>query len=179
MRAIGDIFDRFLDIAAYIAMFMISIAMLAVCAEVVFRYFSGESLTWVVDICSIFLLYVTFLGAAWLLRIDGHVNVDIVTSRLKPHVRYILDICVTIFSAIVFSVITWYGARFTIAQFKSGYYMPTPLETPQWIVVIIVPLGSLLLFIQLLRRLRNYQHNKLEILAKGYHGMDINNKPGI
>jgi len=174
----GRVFDRVLEIAATIAMSMIMFAMLAVCMEVTVRYFTGKSLTWVEDISSMLLLYITFLGAAWLLRIDGHVKVDLVTNRLSPRYQLFFNLFTSVVSAIAFLVIVWYGAEFTFIQFRSGYYMPTPLETPQWVVVIIIPAGCMLLFIQLLRNIRSLLKMRALESAED-QGIDLSKKLNI
>jgi len=175
MKKTEAAFDRVLQTAAIIAMSMIMFAVLAVCVEVTIRYFTGKSLTWVEDVSAMLLVYITFLGAAWLLRIDGHVRVDTVTNRLSPRYQFFFDLFTSVVSAIAFLVIVWYGAEFTLVQFRSGYYMPTPLETPQWVVVVIIPVGCALLLIQLLRKIRDLL-KKRGLEAKEDQDIDLSRK---
>lgn len=113
-------------------------------------------MTWVIDVCSILLVYFTFLAAAWLLKNDGHVMVDMVINVLKPKHRILLNIITSTLTSIIFIILVWYSLKSTWAHYVAGYWMPTPLETPKWLVMGIVPVGSFLLFIQSLRKTYGY-----------------------
>ena len=130
--------------------------MLAVGAEVVMRYFFNRPLLWVVEVTGLTLLYITFLVAAWVLRREQHVKMDMVLSRLSPRTQAILNIITSTLSAVIFLAITWYGAWATWEHFKAGYYTSTTMEIPYVYVLIIIPIGSLLLFIQFLRRIHGH-----------------------
>jgi TRAP-type C4-dicarboxylate transport system permease small subunit len=57
---------------------------LAICAEVLLRYGFTSPILWVVEPSEYALLWITFLGAAWVLRHGGHVRVDILLQYLSP-----------------------------------------------------------------------------------------------
>ncbi len=153
---VGHIFDRILDIAAALTMIMVIFIMLAVSTAVTMRYFGGGSLTWVVDVSSIILLHITFLGAAWLLRSDGHIKVDLVINRLNSRHQSFLNLSTSLIAVLIFAFITWYSAKSTWAYYLAGDYMPGLLQIPKWLVIDIIPIGSFLLFIQSLRRCYGY-----------------------
>jgi TRAP-type C4-dicarboxylate transport system permease small subunit len=120
----------------------------------------------VIDVSAILLLYMTFLAAAWLSRSEGHVIMDLVINRLNPRHRFFLNVSTSIVGAIIFAVLTWYGAKTTWVYYKMGYWMPTTLETPKFLVLAIIPIGSCLLFIQLLRRAYGYLNSKSSLLVE-------------
>ena len=151
-RRVTRFFDRILDTGAVFSAAMITFIMLAVCVEVAAREAFGEPLTWITDISSILLVYVTFLAVAWILRKDGHVKMEWLVNWLNPRQQYFLSIVTSIVCVIMCLVITWYGALTTWNFYRIGFYMPTSLETPKYIVLVIVPLGSLLLLIEFLRK---------------------------
>ena len=47
------------------------------------RYFLNRPLVWVLELTEYALLWVTFLGAAWLLRQGGHVQVDVIVDFMS------------------------------------------------------------------------------------------------
>ena len=51
--------------------------------KVVFRYGLGEGLIGIDQISATLLLYITFLGAAWVLRSEEHVTVDLLVNQLS------------------------------------------------------------------------------------------------
>ena len=106
------------------------------------------------------LLYIPFLGAAWLLRIEGHVKMEMVIDRLNPKRQSVLNTITSIIGVIIFLVMTWYGAKSTWFLFQSGHYMPTDLKPPTFLIILIIPAGSLLLFIQSLRRTHGFLRSR-------------------
>jgi TRAP-type C4-dicarboxylate transport system permease small subunit len=125
-------------------------------AEVVMRYYFYSPLIWVVEVSETILLFVAFLGAAWLLRGEGHVRVDLVLNFLHPKTRTMLDGFTSIVGALCCAVVVWYGVTVTWDCFVKGSFEPTSLEIPSAYVLLIIPVGAFLLFIQCLRRSYGY-----------------------
>jgi TRAP-type C4-dicarboxylate transport system permease small subunit len=146
-------FDRVLDTLGYATGVIIVGTILAVCVNVIMRYVFNRPIVGVEEISAYLLLYVTFLGAAWLLRMDGHVRVDVFLVRVRPRTRSVLSIISSLLGILVFGVITLYGVKVTWAHFASRAYFGTILEFPKGPVFIVIPLGSLLLFLEFVRNL--------------------------
>jgi C4-dicarboxylate transporter DctQ subunit len=145
------VFDRVLDSTNILASILLVFIMLSVCIEVVSRYFFGSPTVWVVEISEMSLLYLTFLAAAFVLKRQAHVKIDLLLNRLNPRIQAMLGIVISIIGAICFLFIVWYGAQVTWDNFLRGTYRSTVLEVPNAAVLFIIPLGSLLLVIQFLR----------------------------
>ena len=109
------------------------------------RYFFNRPLIWVVELTEYGLLYVTFLGAAWLLRQGGHVQVDILINFMGERWRRRCAVFSAAMGLIVGIVLTVFGAIVTYDYLVRGMYKPTVLEFPTGIVLAAVPLGSLFL----------------------------------
>ncbi len=159
LARITAVFDRTLNLLAYLAAALIAFIMLSVSYEVVMRYFFNRPPVWVIDITEILLLYIAFLAVAWLLREEGHVRMDMVLTRLKSRPQATLNIITSTICAIIFLVVTWYGVRVTWVHFQKGLYSPTFLDIPSAYSLVIIPVGSFLLFIQFLRRIRRFVGN--------------------
>lgn len=155
-RKFKSIFDRILEITKAAGIAMIAFTMLAICAHVIMRYAFGKPLNWVIDVSSIILVYIGFLVAAWLLRDEGHVNVDLILTILKPRGQFLLQIINSIICIMVCAIILVYGTIETISLWRLGILVDMPLEPPKWLVVITVPIGSLLLLIQFIRRTHGF-----------------------
>jgi TRAP-type C4-dicarboxylate transport system permease small subunit len=159
VRKFINIFDRTLDLLALLAIVLIIFVMLAVDTEVVTRYFWGRPITGTLEVIAYCLLFITFLGTAWVLREEAHVRMDIVLTRLKLGTQHLLNIITSIISAAICFIIMWYGVRVTWETFQMGLRAATELETPEYLVLFIIPIGSFLLFIQFLRRTYGYLHS--------------------
>ena len=156
LRRIGGIYYGTVDVFAFMAGVLIIYLMLSVSAEVVMRYFLNRPTMWVIDVATIVLLNFTFLGAAWLLKREGHVKMDLVINRFNPLAQTVINITTSLFGAIVCVGLTWYGAKVTLEHFTSGIFQPTALELPSHLTLFMIPIGSFLLFIQFLIRTYGY-----------------------
>ncbi|GAH24314.1 unnamed protein product, partial [marine sediment metagenome] len=69
-------------------------------AEITARNLFNYSIRWVLEISEVSLLFITFMGAAWLLRREGHVSLDLLVPRLKPKTQTIINVTTSIVGAI-------------------------------------------------------------------------------
>ncbi|MBN1548851.1 MAG: TRAP transporter small permease [Syntrophaceae bacterium] len=147
------LFDWLNTAMAWIAALMVIFMMFAISYDAVARYFWGQSLPWVVEVSSYLMLYITFLGTAWLLREKGHVEVDLVLSNLKPRTAAGLRAVTSIVGALVSLVLAWQGSVVTIDYYQRDVTVIGILNTPQWMLLTVIPLGGFLLFIVFIGRI--------------------------
>lgn len=153
------IFDGTNNLLALLGGVLVAFVMLIVCAEVVMRYFVGRSIIWVFEVTEYSLLFMTFLAAAWLLKKEGHVSIDLLLNRLSPKPRAMVNIITSIIGAIVCLVVAWYGSVVTVELLQQGEHQATIVEPPSFILYVVIPVGSFLLFVQFLRRAYGYLGN--------------------
>jgi TRAP-type C4-dicarboxylate transport system permease small subunit len=166
----GIIFDYAIKSLIWVACAFLTFAILAVSVDVVLRYFFNRPTTWVLEICEYILLYIVFLGAAWVLKEEGHVRVGLVVDRLNPKTQAVVSVITSIVGAFVCSTLAWYGARITWDHFLRGVPSIEMLHLPQYLILMIIPIGSFLLFVQFLRRSYGYLNTwrLLHIASKEY-----------
>lgn len=152
----GTIFDGINNALAFLGISTIIFLMLLISTEIIMRRFLGQSIFWAVEISEYSLIYLPFLGAAWLLRKDGHVGIDLVVNHFGASTQSAIYLVNSIVSVLVCLAITWYGIVVTWDYIQLGYTIPTLLEPPKWIVIVIIPVGAFLLSIQFLRKVRGY-----------------------
>lgn len=151
-RKINAVFDRVLDVLAWLAGMLIILIMLFVSAETVSRYFLNLPIPGLDEISEIVIVYITFLGTAWLLREEGHIAIDSVLVRLAPKIQRWLNIISSLLGASMCLVLVWYGTATTLDLWGKGVVSPTVLKIPVAICTAIIPIGSVLLVFQFLRR---------------------------
>lgn len=144
-------FDALIDWMAAAGAFLMVFITAAMCREVVMRYFFGDPSVWAIPLCEYSLLWMVFLGTTWLLRENGHVAVDIVHARLPPRLRAGLDVVTHSLAAVACAVMTALGAQYTYQCIVDGVTDVRAVTVPKAAVFGIIPFGSLLLTIQLLR----------------------------
>jgi len=156
LTKIGTNFDKIMGILFVFASVLLVFTMFSVCLDVVMRYFVSRPQRWVIEVVAYCLLFMTFLAGAWVLKKEGHVKIDLVVDRLKPRGRAMLNTITSVFAAIMWLVLTWYTSQLVWDLFQRGELMPTALEPPKAPLVVIIPLGSFLLFVQSLRRANGF-----------------------
>jgi TRAP-type C4-dicarboxylate transport system permease small subunit len=151
MKFLEGFFDRILGIFVALTCIILSLVMLSVCLEVFLRYFLNRPQVWVIELSEYALLYITFLGAAWVLRSDGHVTVDLFTSLMSSKTRFFCTFASFFVCFMVSLVLVVYGIRVTWGHFSQGIYNPTILEMPKAAILVVIPLGGITLLIQSVR----------------------------
>ena len=162
MKKVADrfwaIYDRILDVFLVFATVLVVFDTVIVSVDVLMRSAFGTTWKGFFEISEYSLLWMAFLSAAWLMRINGHVRVDLILTRLKPRPRAIMNIVSSIICVIVFAIIIWYSAKITLHDYRVGFILSSLLTPPKWPVEMIIPIGSFLLLIQLSRNV--YEHLK-------------------
>lgn len=152
MKRLLAILDRTMNGMIFLAGLLLVFIMLSVCLEVIMRYFLNRPQVWVTEVIECLLLYITFLGSAWLLREEGHIRVDVVINRVGRRTGALFGIIGSIIGLFVSLTLAVYGFRLTWDYFLRGIYTPTALEIPVSAVLIIIPVGSFVLLLEFVRR---------------------------
>ena len=147
-------FDRILDGCAWLACALLVFEVTSVSLDVILRYFFGISLAWISAFNEWSLVYIAFLGAAWLEREDGHTRDDSMLDWLGSWARASSGWISWVLGVGVCAFLVWYGAKVTWSNYEKNVYDFFKLrEVPIFWVYIIIPIGSLLWLLQLLRRI--------------------------
>ena len=157
------------DACAFAATSIFVAMMLVVSAEVVMRYGFNSSISWVVEISEYALLWITFLGSAWVLRSGGHVRVDIVLQFLSPAALRICGLITSALGTLTTAIIFAFGVGATWTAYVEGAYKPTSTNIPTWMIIIVIPFGSLLLSLRFLRLFVEYLSRQRDFGAEPSH----------
>jgi C4-dicarboxylate transporter DctQ subunit len=148
-KVIGAINGVFVFIASLMMCGLIVIT----CADIFMRYFFRSPFVWATEVIEILLLQITFLGTAWVLREDGHVVIDVLLVKVNEKKKKFLNIFSYILIAIVGGTLIYYGFTTTYSYYIRGIFNPTAIETPIWLIIIIIPIGSIPLFLEVFIKL--------------------------
>lgn len=148
----GRAFDRLEDALAVLAAALIVFSVVSVTVDVVSRYFFNQPLTWVFEVTEYILLFVPCLGMAWLARHDGHVVIDILTSRLSKRSRAPLAGMVGLLTVFVCAFVAWWGVIATLESYQARAVIENVLQTPQYLIYAVIPVGFGLCTIEFMRK---------------------------
>jgi TRAP-type C4-dicarboxylate transport system permease small subunit len=144
-------FDNFIAAMASIAGAFAVILMVIVTIDVLLAFFFNKPTEWISEISCYMLVFIPFLTGAWILKNDGHVRMEFLIDRLKGKNKAALSLILYIIIAGICGMIIYYGIMAVMTAFKMKLLTPTLLAWPKWPLLVIVPFGFILLFIQALR----------------------------
>lgn len=146
------VFIRFVGmistVCGVIAAVLVGLAILVVCQMVVMRYLLNASTIWQTEFVIFSLVGSTFIGCPYVLKVKGHVNVDLLPYYLGPKGRYFLAIVASLLGLLFCSVLTWKGYELFHEALVEGWTTDTIWALPLWIPYISLPIGIGLLSLQ-------------------------------
>jgi C4-dicarboxylate transporter DctQ subunit len=157
------------SIFVFIACVMYASTILLINFDLFMRFAFRAPIAGLTEVTEIFLLYMTFLGTAWLYKDDDHVVVDILLYNLVSNSisKKIMILLNHIFVGIISLLLVYYGFLTTFDHFMRSAYNPTVLETPVALVIAIIPIGSFILLLEVLVKIFNVVYRP-KIIAKQF-----------
>ncbi len=104
-----SIFSRWLNIVAMIAL---TAMVVFTFADVILRYIFNRAITGSIEIVNLLMVVAVFCGLGYCQSVKGHVVMDIVTSKLKPKSRILIENITILLSMVVFAIIIWQTSLF-------------------------------------------------------------------
>ncbi|MGQ9859758.1 MAG: TRAP transporter small permease subunit [Thermodesulfobacteriota bacterium] len=116
--------------------------------EVALRYLFNSPTVWANELTQMMFGAYVVLSGGHLLWCGGHVNVDIIYSRLSPKAKAWMDVLTSsVFFA--FSVmLLYYGGSLALESLARWEHSQSPWNPPIYPVKLTIPLGALLVLLQ-------------------------------
>lgn len=148
----------------FIACLMFVSTILLINFDLFMRFALRSPIAGLTEVTEIFLLYMTFLGTAWLYKDDGHVVIDLLLYNLvsESSVKKIVILQSHIIVGIISAILVYYGSLTTFDHLIRGVYNPTILETPIALATAIIPIGSFILLLEVLVKIFHILWDKKE-----------------
>ncbi len=126
----------------------ILVIFLLLIVEVVRRYFFNSPTVWGNELVQlIFGMYVVLSGG-YILKWRGHVNVDLLYSRLSPRWKALLDV-ITFFLFLLFcGMLLFYGGSLAWESLSTLEHSQSAWNPPLYPFKLMIPFGALLLLLQ-------------------------------
>jgi TRAP-type C4-dicarboxylate transport system permease small subunit len=133
------------DLFAELAIAILVLCAASICVDVIMRYFFGRPIMGSTELTEYALVYITFLGAAWAVPRVAHIDIDAFVIHMPESVQKGCALTGNIVSLAVALALTVFGTWTTWTAYVRHLFKPTLLEVPTWIVLIVIPVGSLVL----------------------------------
>ena len=143
-----DFIDEMNDWVGRVLWFGIIIITLLVLSEVARRYLFNAPTVWGNELTQLVFAVYVVLSGGHVLRWGGHVNVDILYSRLSVRRKAILDICTFAIFLLFCGMMLIYGGSLAWESLSMWERSNSAWRPPLYPVKMMVPLGALLLLLQ-------------------------------
>jgi TRAP-type mannitol/chloroaromatic compound transport system permease small subunit len=146
--AILHAIDRINEWEGKIFSFLIVVATIQVCFELVLRYVFNAPTTWGLEM-TLYLCSTTYvMSGAYAERYNAHIKVDIFYSRWSPRTRAFFDLIVTDTLLMLFCIVlTWQSAVWFWEAVSQGLTSGTIWDPPIWPMRLIILAGAFFLFL--------------------------------
>ena len=152
LARLGRLFDYINIIMVVVSAILLLGLTFIVGADITLRYLFNRPLGWVKEVSEYILVGLGFLVAAWILKDDGHVKMDLVLNKVGSRVQTMMNIITSIISTIIVFIMTCFALRVIVDFYRTKLVAPSVLEPPKWILLTPIFVGCLLLAIQFIRR---------------------------
>jgi TRAP-type mannitol/chloroaromatic compound transport system permease small subunit len=141
--------DRVSLFFGWIAAWLVLLSCLISAGNAASRYlFSLSSNAWLEIQWQMF-AGIFMLGAAWVLKLNEHVRVDLLYGSASPRRRLWTDVFgIVCFLFPTTLVMAWYAWPFFLASYRQGEMSSNAGGLPLWQVKFLLPFGLVLLFAQ-------------------------------
>jgi TRAP-type mannitol/chloroaromatic compound transport system permease small subunit len=101
------------------------------------------------------------LVGAYAFKKDLYIRVDIITNMLSQKNQDKLRFIGYIITFAVFVIIARYSTKYALFCYSKGWTQNTPMRTPMWIPLAVIPFGSIIISFQNLLLMLNYFFKKI------------------
>jgi TRAP-type C4-dicarboxylate transport system permease small subunit len=128
----------------------IIVTMFLVCADVFARYVLKAPIVGAFEINEFLIAGIIFIGFAYSQAQKAHMNIDLLTNRLSPNIKFFLKIFNLAAVFLFYALIAWRGMVGCWEAFELDDRTPGLIRIPYWPAKAVVPLGAVLLCLQVL-----------------------------
>mgnify|MGYP000377394851 CR=1 FL=1 len=158
--------DRILTSMAVMAGLLLAFITFSIGYGIFARAVGLQSPVWTVQFNEYSLVWMTFLGSAWVLRRRKHVAVDVLTATLGPKSKSIAEVVHSLLGIAVCGTLCWYTSLMTLNLFERGVTDVQAVDMPRYLVLMVIPAGFLVLTAQFVRNLTDGLHRIIKDLQE-------------
>lgn len=145
---------RLLDLSGSVAGLAYGAIAALMTLDIALRGLGAGTLGWLTELTEYLLYAATFLAAAWTLRQGAHVRVDILLVQLGPHRARRLEQAMDVIGLAVALVLLGFGSAAALEAWRAGAVQYRNWATPEWLLLLPLPLAGLMLAVEFVLRLR-------------------------
>ena len=141
MRLLRGVYDALIYGIAIVAGALLVWLMVSVVLSVGLRNAGLQPWAWLFTSTEYGLLYITMLGAPWLVRERGHVHIELVTAMLPERPQRAVSRLVALLCVVVSLLLAWKGAELVVTNLARQDFDVRAYYFPRWLLTIAFPLS--------------------------------------
>ncbi len=117
-------------------------------SQVVARYVFNSGMVWALELTQYLFAWLVLFGMSYGVKVHAHLGVDAFVRLFSERARRILGLA-AVAAGLIYAVILFIGSwRYVAKLYKIGI-ASEDLPIPQWVPMVILPVGLALLFLRL------------------------------
>ena len=149
LKSIDDFNDFVGRKISYLALFLFVLLLM----EVTRRYLFNSPTVWANELVQMIFGAYIVLSGGHILRWGGHVNVDIIYSKLPPRARALADVLTSSMLFLFCGTLLYYGGSLAWESLTGWEHSESAWNPPLYPVKIMIPIAALLILLQGLTKL--------------------------
>jgi TRAP-type C4-dicarboxylate transport system permease small subunit len=150
MRFIEKLFDKLQNIGAYLSSLLFLALTSLIVTEIILRSFFDKSTLIADEYSGYIYLASIFLALGYTFKEDGHIRINLLTSRLSKKAQRVVDI-VAGFIALALAIFMLYRSiLLTYDSYSFEMVSETVSETPIYLTQIVMPIGLFLFVLSII-----------------------------
>lgn len=117
-------------------------------AEVFFRYVAGAPKVWTSELTQMLFGIYAVLSGGYIMAHAGHVNVDILYTRMPARARATVDIFTSLLFFLFVGALLWFGSSLAYESMSFWERSQSAWNPPLWPAKLAIPIGATLLLLQ-------------------------------
>lgn len=144
----------------YFITYLMLIMSTVIFIQIIMRYVFNSSLSWSEELAAYIMMYMTWVGASYGVKLNMHLRVTVIVDLLKGKLRDIAYIIIDVVWMIFSAYMVVMGVR-VVKMSYAGYRVSPALEIPMFLIYSSVVIGCILMFLSLIssihKRYRDYK----------------------
>jgi C4-dicarboxylate transporter DctQ subunit len=141
MKAFGRIYDGLIYGLAGLGAFSLLVVMLVVVIDVVLRNTGFAPMQWASAVVEYILLFATCAAAPWLVRINGHVSINVFANAMPPWLHKLTGRFALVLAVIVQAILAWTAFHLGMEQYHGKIADIRSISIPGWILYSFLSVG--------------------------------------
>lgn len=142
------IIDRICSVLAVFAGAYLVVIMAAIVFQALARSLGFSGSSHVFTFTEYGLLYIAMAASPWLVRIKGHVFIELLTAALPARFAPGFSRIVSALCAVLCLILVWYAGEATVQAYVRGDTDMRSLDMPKWLLLGAMPVCFFLMAVQ-------------------------------